>query len=98
MGYLNAPPHTLRAVPSMTDLDLAVAQVVDEDAGVASRRQGRSEGAVKRRGSPSGFVQEKIVSFEAREGVLMKVLIYVGIGAITTVVVPATFEALGWGV
>jgi hypothetical protein len=28
----------------------------------------RSEGAVKRRGSPSGSVQEKIVAFEANEG------------------------------
>ena len=51
----------------MIDLDLAVAEVVDEDAGVASGPR-RSEGAVKRRGSPSGFVQEKAVTFEASEG------------------------------
>ncbi|KAF8268554.1 hypothetical protein EI94DRAFT_1778532 [Lactarius quietus] len=110
--YVNGPPHTLRAVPSMIDLDLAVAQVVDEDAGVASGRRERSEGAVKRRGSPSGYVQEKTVRFEASEGgtgeddkvkhydadVLTKVVVYVGIGAIATVIVPAMFEALGWGV
>jgi hypothetical protein len=68
--YVNGPPHTLRAVPSMIDLDLTVSQVVDEDedAGVASGRRGRSEGAVKRRGSPSGYVQEKTVRFEASEG------------------------------
>lgn len=65
--YVNGPPHTLRAVPSMIDLDLAVAEVVDEDAGVASGPR-RSEGAVKRRGSPSGSVQEKTVTFEASEG------------------------------
>jgi len=67
--YVHGPPHTLRAVPSMIDLDLAVAEVVTEDAGVASGRCGRSEGAVKRRGSPSEFVQEKAVVFqEASEG------------------------------
>ena len=65
--YVNGPPHTLRAVPSMIDLDLTVSQVVDEDAGVASGRRGRGEGAIKRRGSPSGFVQEKSVAFEASE-------------------------------
>lgn len=110
--YVNGPPHTLRAVPSMIDLHLAVAQVADEDAGVASGRRGRSEGAVKRRGSPSGFVQEKNVVFEASErgaeeddkvkhydaDVLTKVVVYIGIGAIATVIVPAMFEALGWGV
>ncbi|KAI9444062.1 hypothetical protein H4582DRAFT_1919024 [Lactarius indigo] len=89
------------------------AEVVDEDAGVASGRRGRSSGAVKRRGSPSGSVQEKAVTFEeASEGgvgedgkvkhydadVLTKVVVYVGIGAIATVMVPALFEALGWGV
>jgi hypothetical protein len=66
--YVNDPPHTLRAVPSMIDLDLAVAQVVDEGAAVASGRRAASEGGVKRRGSPSGFVQEKTVAFEASEG------------------------------
>ncbi|KAH9005584.1 hypothetical protein EDB86DRAFT_3098618 [Lactarius hatsudake] len=111
--YVHGPPHTLRAVPSMIDLDLAVAEVVDEDAGVASGRRGRSSGAVKRRGSPSGSVQEKAVTFEeVSEGgtgedgevkhydadVLTKVVVYVGIGAIATVMVPALFEALGWGV
>jgi hypothetical protein len=44
MEYLNAPLHTLRAVPSMIDLDLAIAQVVDEDAGVASRAAGAKRG------------------------------------------------------
>ena len=63
--YVNGPPHTLRAVPSMIDLDLA--QVVGEDAGVTSGLR-RSEGAVKRRRSPSGSVQEKSVAFEANEG------------------------------
>lgn len=67
--YVNGPPHTLRAVPSMIDLDLTVSELVDEDAGVASGRRGRSEGAIKRRGSPSEFVQEKkAVMFEAGEG------------------------------
>ena len=67
--YVNGPPHTLRAVPSMIDLDLTVSQVVDEDAGVASgrRERGEGEGAVKRRGSPSRYVQEKSVAFEASE-------------------------------
>ncbi|KAH9014871.1 hypothetical protein EDB85DRAFT_2157118 [Lactarius pseudohatsudake] len=111
--YVHGPPHTLRAVPSMIDLDLSVAEVVDEDAGVASGRRGRSSGAVKRRGSPSGSVQEKAVTFEeVSEGgtgedgevkhydadVLTKVVVYVGIGAIATVMVPALFEALEWGV
>jgi hypothetical protein len=59
--YVHGPPHTLRAVPSMIDLDLA--ELVDEDAGVASGRRGRSEGAVKRRGSPL----EKAVVFEVSE-------------------------------
>jgi len=108
--YVHGPPHTLRAVPSMIDLDLAVADV-DEDAGVASGRRGRSEGAIKRRGSPSGFAQEKAVAFEASEGgtredevkhydvdVLTKVVVYVGIGALSHVLVPAMFEALEWGV
>ena len=66
--YMHGPPHTLRAVPSMIDLDLAVAELVDEDTGIASGRRERSEGAVKRRGSPSEFVQEKTVAFEASEG------------------------------
>ncbi|KAH9047514.1 hypothetical protein EDB83DRAFT_2677071 [Lactarius deliciosus] len=111
--YVHGPPHTLRAVPSMIDLDLSVAEVVDEDAGVASGRRGRSSGTVKRRGSPSGSVQEKAVTFEeVSEGgtwedgevkhydadVLTKVVVYVGIGAIATVMVPALFQALEWGV
>ncbi|KAH9160817.1 hypothetical protein EDB89DRAFT_2235449 [Lactarius sanguifluus] len=96
----------------MINLDLSVAEVVDEDAGVASGRRGRSSGAVKRRGSPSGSVQEKAVTFEeVSEGgigedgevkhydanVLTKVVVYVGIGAIATVMVLALFEALEWG-
>ena len=49
--YVNGSPHTLRTVLGMIDLDL-VAQVVDEDAGIASRRreQGEGKGGVKRRG------------------------------------------------
>ncbi|KAH9025946.1 CHAT domain-containing protein [Lactarius pseudohatsudake] len=111
--YVHGPPHTLRAVPSMIDLDMSVAEVVNEDAGVASGRRGRSSGVVKRRGSPSGSVQEKAVTFEeASEGgtgedgevkhcdadVLTKVVVYVGIGAIATVMVPALFEALEWAI
>ena len=61
--YVHGPPHTLRAVPSMIDLDLAVAELVDEDAGVASGRRERSDGALKRRGSP----QEKAVVSEVSE-------------------------------
>lgn len=39
---MNGLPHTLRAVPSIIDLDLVVAQVqiVDEDAGIASGWRG----------------------------------------------------------
>jgi hypothetical protein len=68
--YSRGPPHTLRAMPSMIDLDLAMAEVVDEDGGVASGREGRgaSRRAVKRRGSPAGYLQEKAVVFEASEG------------------------------
>jgi dihydrosphingosine 1-phosphate phosphatase len=65
--YSHGPPHTLRAVPSMVDLDLAVTQVADEDGeGVASGRAGRTtnEGTIKRRGTPT----EKSVVFEAHEG------------------------------
>ncbi|KAH9005614.1 hypothetical protein EDB86DRAFT_2879550 [Lactarius hatsudake] len=83
----------------MIDLDLSVAEVVDEDAG--------------RRGSPSRSVQEKAVTFEeVSEGgtgedgevkhydadILTKVVVYVSIGANATVVVPALLEALEWGV
>jgi hypothetical protein len=143
--YSRGPPHTLRAVPSMIDLDLTMAEVVDGGGeGVASGREGRHRGAVKRRGSPTGSPQEKAVAFEASEGgalgeddvvkhydadgacrspwrsfsgplclffltrlpppffwlfsVLTKVIVYVGIGVISTVMVPAMFEALGWGV
>ena len=61
--YSRGPPHTLRAVPSMIDLDLTMAEV-------ASGREGRSAGtgSVKRRYSPSGYAQEKVVVFEASEG------------------------------
>ncbi|KAH9055409.1 hypothetical protein EDB87DRAFT_1834231 [Lactarius vividus] len=113
--YVHGPLHTVRAVPNMIDLDLAVAEVVDEDGGVASGRRGGSSGAIKRGGSPSGSVQEKAVTFEeASEGgrgedgevkhydaggaFLTKVVVYMGIGAIATVIVPALFEALDWGV
>jgi len=110
--YSRGPPHTLRAVPSMIDLDLAMTEVVDGAGGVTSGREGRS-GAVKRRGSPTGYAQEKAVVFEASEGgalgeddgvkhydadVLTKVVVYVGIGILATSLVPAMFEALGWGV
>jgi len=112
--YSRGPPHTMRAVPSMIDLDLAMAEVVDEGGGVASGREGRSvgAGAVKRRGSPSDYARGKAVVFEASEGgaveddevkhydadVLTKVIVYAGIGIIATVMVPAMFEALEWGV
>jgi len=71
--YSRGPPHTLRAVPSMIDLDLAMAEVVDEGSGgIASGREGRTAGAgtgaFKRRGLPSEYAQEKAVVFEAREG------------------------------
>lgn len=66
--YSRGPPHTLRAVPSMVDLDLAMAKVTDEGGGVASGREGPSAGVVKRRGSPAGYPQEKAVAFEANEG------------------------------
>jgi hypothetical protein len=126
----------------MIDLDLAVTEVVDEDGGVTSGREGRG-GVVKRRASPTGYAQEKVVVFEASEGgaleeddgvkhydadgacrygnlsrpsmfffsdtfslffsfwlfsVLTKVVVYVGIGILATSLVPAMFEALGWGV
>jgi len=66
--YSRGPPHTLRAVPSMIDLDLAMVEVVDEAGGVTSGREGRSAAAVKCRYSPSGYAQEKAVVFEASEG------------------------------
>jgi len=111
--YSHGPSHTLRAVPSMIDLDLAVAEVVDEGSGgVASGRAGRTtnsdKSTIKRRGTP-----EKSVVFEAHEGgaledndkvkhydadVLTKVVVYAGIGALSAVLVPAMFVALEWGV
>ena len=45
MEYVNGPLHTLRVVPSMIDLDLTVAQVVDEDAGVAGGARALLSGA-----------------------------------------------------
>ncbi|KAH9020631.1 hypothetical protein EDB85DRAFT_2152955 [Lactarius pseudohatsudake] len=77
--YVHGPPHTLQAVPSMINLDLAVAEVANEDAGV----------------------QEKAVVFEeASEGGTGEdgKASCVAIGAIATVMVPALFEALEWGV
>lgn len=65
--YSHGPPHTLRTVPSMIDLDLAMAGVVEESSGVASGRE-RDVGAVKRRGLASDYAQEKAVTFEASEG------------------------------
>ena len=54
----------------MIDLDLAMAEVVDEAGGVTSGREGRSAGAaaVKCWYSPSGYAQEKAVEFEASKG------------------------------
>ncbi|KAI0302802.1 hypothetical protein B0F90DRAFT_1712162 [Multifurca ochricompacta] len=64
--YSRGPPNVLRTVPSMIDLDMAMAQG-DEGAAVASGLRGRSvAGAVKRRGS--GQEQEKTVVIEASEG------------------------------
>ncbi|KAI0259698.1 hypothetical protein BC834DRAFT_904558 [Gloeopeniophorella convolvens] len=101
--YSHGPPHTLRAVPSMIDLDLATGEVVD---GVASGLRGRAAGAVKRRGAGG----EKVVTFEANEGgaqddrvkhydadVLTRVVVYAGIGIVSCMLVPAMFEALEWG-
>jgi len=65
--YSHGPPHTLRAVPSMVDLGLTIAEVVDEGSGgVASGRAGgtTNKGTIKRRGTPA----EKSVVFEAHEG------------------------------
>ena len=71
--YSRGPPHTLRAMPSMIDLDLSVTEIVDgDDGGIASGREGRTAGVgagtFKRRALPSEGVQEKAVMFEAREG------------------------------
>ena len=53
-------------MPSM--IDLALASVVDEgEDGMASGREGRTAGAVKRRGLPPEYAHEAVV-FEAREG------------------------------
>ncbi|KAH9160819.1 hypothetical protein EDB89DRAFT_2081272 [Lactarius sanguifluus] len=101
---VRGPPHTLRVVPSVIDLDSAVAEVVDEDAGVASGRRGRSGGA----GPRLDRVQKSMTFEEAGEGgtaedgevrrydvdVLTKVVVY----AIATVMIPALFEALERGV
>ena len=71
--YSHGPPHTLRAVPSMIDLGLAVADADDEGSGgIASGREGRTAGTgvgrFKRRGWPSEDAKEKAVVFEVREG------------------------------
>lgn len=68
--YSHGPPHTLRAVPSMIDLDRTMAEVVDRTSGVASGPRERSVGAVKRRGlPPSDFAREKTADVvEANEG------------------------------
>ena len=76
--YSRGPPHMLRAVPSMIDLDLAMAGVIDDEGsgGVASGREGGGVGGggtgavvIKRRGSPSDYAygHEKVVVFEADE-------------------------------
>ena len=43
--YSRGPPHMLGALPSMIDLDFAMAEVVDEAGGVTSGRERRSAGA-----------------------------------------------------
>ncbi|KAH9961635.1 hypothetical protein BGW80DRAFT_1210922 [Lactifluus volemus] len=67
--YSRGPPHTLRAVPSMIDLDLAITEVVDGTSGVASGPRERKIGTVKRRGSPlSDSAREKTaIAVEAGE-------------------------------
>ncbi|KAH9047522.1 hypothetical protein EDB83DRAFT_2523175 [Lactarius deliciosus] len=87
--YVYGPPHTLRAVPSMIDLDLSVAEVVDEDAGEkAVTFEEASEGGTREDGEVKHYDAD----------VLTKVVVSVGIGAIATVMVPALFEGLEWGV
>jgi hypothetical protein len=66
--YPHGPPHTLRAVPSMIDLDLAMAEVIEESSGVASGPRERGVGVVKPRDSPSDSAREKVVTFGASEG------------------------------
>jgi len=63
--YARFPPHNLRAIPSVIDLDLA--SVLDglevpEDVGFASGRNEPLSKAIKRRYSP-GAVREKSVEF-----------------------------------
>ncbi|KAH8980121.1 hypothetical protein EDB86DRAFT_3088148 [Lactarius hatsudake] len=110
--YVHSPPHTPRAVPSMIDLDLSQrswTRMQVSRAGACVGEALRLSGA----GPPSGSVQEKAAVFEeASKGstwedgkvkhydadVLTNVVVYVGIGAIATVMVPALFEAFEWGV
>jgi hypothetical protein len=55
-------------VPSIIDLALAMAEVVEEAGGVMSEREGRNigTGLVKRRYMPSGYAQKTVI-FEASE-------------------------------
>ncbi|KAA1478163.1 hypothetical protein DENSPDRAFT_845349 [Dentipellis sp. KUC8613] len=71
------------------------------------------KGAVKRRGmgpTSAGGVREKTIAYEDGRmeeaevvkhydaDVLTKVFVYAGIGFIATIIAPAAFEVLGWGV
>ncbi|KAH9055416.1 hypothetical protein EDB87DRAFT_1688279 [Lactarius vividus] len=79
--YVHVPPHTLRAVPSMFHLDLAIAEVN----GVMFEET--SEGDTGEDGEVNHYAD-----------VLTKVVVYINVGAIATVMVPVLFEALEWGV
>ncbi|KAI0031597.1 hypothetical protein K488DRAFT_36128, partial [Vararia minispora EC-137] len=107
--YANHPPHNLQPIPSMIDLSLSVTTEGGE-AGIASALGGRrGAGEVKRRGAvlpvPEKQVEFKLSHEDQREAikhydadVLTKVVVYAGIAIIASLLSPAAFEALGWGV
>ncbi|KAH9007636.1 hypothetical protein EDB84DRAFT_1601041 [Lactarius hengduanensis] len=91
--YVHGPPHTLRAVPT-GGVGEALARLSDEGPRLdpCRRRPVTFEEASEGGTGEDGEVKH----YDA--DVLTKVVVYVGIGAIATVMVPALFEALGWGV
>ncbi|KAI0048889.1 hypothetical protein FA95DRAFT_1604846 [Auriscalpium vulgare] len=106
--YVNGPPHNLRTIPSVIDLNLTVTESAEEDDAVTTGLKQRVSPAARRRGVSN---LEKTATFEADEGgaqadfvkhydadVLTKVVVYAGIGVLASVAIPAAFEALSWGV
>ncbi|KAI0317450.1 hypothetical protein OF83DRAFT_1058645 [Amylostereum chailletii] len=106
--YAHGPPHHLRAIPSVIDLDMTL-NMDDADGYASGTADKLRNGAVKRRGGqPEKTVefrevkedqlQDAIVVKHYDADVLTKVVVYAGIGVIATMLTPAAFEALEWGV